>query len=41
MIYATLLLILWLASNVMMVNGLPFEYLEPEESAIDQFGDAF
>ena len=28
-------------SNVMMVNGLPFEYLEPEESAIDQFGDAF
>ncbi|HAS1042000.1 helix-turn-helix domain-containing protein [Enterobacter hormaechei] len=28
-------------SNVMMVNGLPVEYLEPEESAIDQFGDAF
>jgi len=25
----------------MMVNGLPVEYLEPEESAIDQFGDAF
>ena len=28
-------------SNVMMVNGLPVEYLEPEESAVDQFGDAF
>ncbi|GCQ93099.1 hypothetical protein AUP76_16180 [Escherichia coli] len=28
-------------SNVMMVNGLPVEYLEPEESGIDQFGDAF
>lgn len=28
-------------SNVMMVNGLPVEYLEPEESDIDQFGDAF
>ncbi|EFH1048053.1 MarR family transcriptional regulator [Escherichia coli] len=27
-------------SNVMMVNGLPVEYLEPEESAVDQFGDA-
>ncbi|EEY4020053.1 hypothetical protein DFY22_05685 [Escherichia coli] len=28
-------------SNVMMVNGSPVEYLEPEESAVDQFGDAF
>ncbi|ELY4006283.1 hypothetical protein [Enterobacter hormaechei] len=28
-------------SNVMMVNGLPVEYLEPEDSAVDQFGDAF
>lgn len=28
-------------SNVMMVNGLPVEYLEPEESTVDQFGDAF
>lgn len=28
-------------SNVMMVNGLPVEYLEPEESDVDQFGGAF
>lgn len=28
-------------SNVMMVNGLPVEYLEPEESAVDKFGGAF
>ncbi|HID4154880.1 hypothetical protein DNK65_08030 [Citrobacter koseri] len=28
-------------SNVMMVNGLPVEYLEPEESDVDQFGSAF
>ncbi|WP_265449922.1 helix-turn-helix domain-containing protein [Enterobacter hormaechei] len=28
-------------SNVMIVNGSPVEYLEPEESDIDQFGDAF
>ncbi|MBJ3591128.1 hypothetical protein JGC56_08210 [Salmonella enterica subsp. enterica serovar Saintpaul] len=28
-------------SNVMMVNGLPVEYLEPEESDVDKFGGAF
>ncbi|MEB2702993.1 hypothetical protein [Citrobacter koseri] len=28
-------------SNVMMVNGLPVEYLESEESDVDQFGGAF
>lgn len=28
-------------SNVMMVNGLPVEYLDPEESDVDQFGSAF
>jgi len=28
-------------SNVMMVNGLPVEYLEPEEGDLDEYGDAF
>lgn len=28
-------------SNVMIINGSPVEYLEPEESDIDQFGEAF
>ncbi|MGK8894641.1 helix-turn-helix domain-containing protein [Citrobacter koseri] len=28
-------------SNVMIINGEPVTYLEPEESDIDDFGDAF